>query len=299
MANYLADLHIKLRGHDTFTIRPGWLRKGLLAVKNNKDFFKLKPLDAAVELGIGVNMVKSLRYWMQATKLIDESRTKGAALSDIANLILKNDYHFERLESWQLLLYNLVTSGNATSWYFFFNHFNYSEFSEKDFIERMINFLITNENNASEKSISDDYKCIIKSYYEPNKAEKSFDPEDNSICPFTNLRLLHTSFASTHNEKVYRKITSRNLNPYLSAYIINQTNNGETEIEMHKLKNNLNSIGKLFNLDSVELLYTLTKMEKRGLIKLIRTAGLDVVKIIHSKTDKDLIYYALGGKDIE
>lgn len=68
---------MKLRGHETFFIRKGWLTKGMKYVRQNPDVFTAKepdrkPMDV---LGIGSNMVLSLRYWLLATGLTEELNT--------------------------------------------------------------------------------------------------------------------------------------------------------------------------------------------------------------------------------
>jgi hypothetical protein len=69
-------INMKFRGHETFFIRKGWLYKGLKNVKDCPTVFTDKDINPMDVLGIGANMVKSLRYWMQAVKLTKEP-TKG------------------------------------------------------------------------------------------------------------------------------------------------------------------------------------------------------------------------------
>ena len=66
---------MKFRGHESFFIRKGWLYKGLHGIQGNPELFTSK--DAMEELGIGNNMVRSLRYWMQATGIAVEKLTKN------------------------------------------------------------------------------------------------------------------------------------------------------------------------------------------------------------------------------
>ena len=67
---------MKFRAHETFFIRKGWLSKGMKYVRQtNGEVFidkKNNPMDV---LGIGSNMVKSLRYWLLATGLTEEPNT--------------------------------------------------------------------------------------------------------------------------------------------------------------------------------------------------------------------------------
>lgn len=60
---------MKFRAHDTFFIRKGWLSKGMKAVHSKPDVFVSKDENPMDVLGIGSNMVKSLRYWLVATIL--------------------------------------------------------------------------------------------------------------------------------------------------------------------------------------------------------------------------------------
>lgn len=74
---------IRLKGHETFILREGWLTKGLAAVeKDGTVFSKNSGADA---LGVGTNMAKAIRYWMQSAgfigKLKQGSRKTGITWS--------------------------------------------------------------------------------------------------------------------------------------------------------------------------------------------------------------------------
>jgi len=60
---------MKFRAHDTFFIRKGWLSKGMKYVNIKGDIFISKTENPMDVLGIGANMVKALRYWLQAVGL--------------------------------------------------------------------------------------------------------------------------------------------------------------------------------------------------------------------------------------
>lgn len=67
---------MKYRGHETFSIRKDWLAKGIEAVQKNPGIFTDKTLEPMEELGIGRNMVVSLRYWMKAVGLTEEKKRR-------------------------------------------------------------------------------------------------------------------------------------------------------------------------------------------------------------------------------
>ena len=56
--------------HETFHPRYGWLKKGFDYVKKDNNVFLRD--DASVVLGVGKNMVRSMKYWCAAFKIIQE-----------------------------------------------------------------------------------------------------------------------------------------------------------------------------------------------------------------------------------
>ena len=66
------DNKIKLKGHESFSIREGWITKGIFEIKNNSKLFSEKNLTDI--LGIGTNMVKSLKYWLITSGIIKIGR---------------------------------------------------------------------------------------------------------------------------------------------------------------------------------------------------------------------------------
>lgn len=75
---------IRLKGHETFILREGWLAKGLKAVSDNpKVFSEYAGADA---LGVGTNMAKAIRYWLRAGGVTAESKGE-VRLSAMGRLI--------------------------------------------------------------------------------------------------------------------------------------------------------------------------------------------------------------------
>src|SRR6185437_16640708 len=70
---------VSFSGHETFTLRHGWLKKALDAVSQDRNIFTKE--NAMVELGVGKNMVRSIRHWALATDVLAESPgTRGNQL---------------------------------------------------------------------------------------------------------------------------------------------------------------------------------------------------------------------------
>ncbi len=279
---------MKIRGHETFYIRKGWLYKGLKNVKQNPTVFTNKAENPMDVLGIGSNMVKSLRYWLQAVGLTSEPKSgvRGQSFTDLADLIWKNDRYLEELGTLWLLHYFLVSNKeNATSWYYFFNEFELSEFKKEDFVTILTNFTITEFGVESAKSsYEDDFTCLINTYVSRHKVNpEKVSPESNMECPFGELGLVDLV---NKKEKIYRKTEPQTnmLHSLIVFAVILDQAKVNREIKIQDLLRKPCNVGKVFNLDIIELTGHLYQIEKLGHIKVVRTAGLDVIKIL---TDMD------------
>ena len=132
----------KFRGHETFYIRKGWLYKGLKNLDKNAFVFSDKSVNSSDTFGLGVNMVKSLRYWLQAVGLTEEKRESQKSkqeLTDLGRLVFEYDKYIEEIGTLCLLHYKLATNSKlATSWFYFFNEFNMHEFTKEDFADYLL-----------------------------------------------------------------------------------------------------------------------------------------------------------------
>lgn len=103
---------MKFRAHDTFFIRKGWLSKGMRCVAKKPDVFIAHDENPMDVLGIGANMVKALRYWLQTIGLTEEPN-KGKRIQSFTDLgklmseeVKVNNKAVERLKKWIILMEN-------------------------------------------------------------------------------------------------------------------------------------------------------------------------------------------------
>lgn len=275
---------MKFRGHETFFIRKGWLYKGMSNIVKEPGVFQGvagNPMDV---LGVGANMVKALRYWLTTTQLTSEPKTgkKNQNLTELGEIIFENDAYMEEIGSIWLVHYMMATNLNdATSWYIFFNEFNKSEFTVEDFHSAVVKYVRMQEDAAlpSERAIEDDFTCLMNTYVPRSKLNpEKVHPESNIDCTLGELGLVDVI---DKRKGIYKKsVPKLEMIPQLIllSAIINSAN-GENEIRISSLQNDKFQIGKIFNLDSITLINALYRLETTGLIKVIRTAGLDIIRI--------------------
>lgn len=105
-------------GHESFPCKSLWLKKGYDFVVSGNDF---NSPEAVIGLGVGKNMVSSIRFWLRvfgitkddtptplANYLFDDKNGKDCFLEDIATLWL---LHFNLVFSEEATLYNMFFCG--------------------------------------------------------------------------------------------------------------------------------------------------------------------------------------------
>ena len=291
---------MKFRAHETFFLRKGWIGKGMKYVEQNSSVFVDRNNNPMDVLGIGSNMVKSLRYWLPALGLTQEA-TKGKrtqSFTTFGNCVFQNDRYIEESGTLQLLHYKLSANEEmATSWYFFFNEFVSSSFTREDFIVQLSKYIKMKdpEGGVADRSINDDFTCIINTYVPRSKSNpEKVSPENNIDCPLGELGLIDI-INKDRNNWLYRKATPmiKSFNPWVLLAIIYDNANDRKEIPLNELLLFPKNIGKTFNMDSITMIEALRRAERTGELKIVRTAGLDVVQLSGERTFQECVdkYY--------
>lgn len=288
---------MKFRAHDTFSIRKGWLHKGMRHIISNPRVFIDKKINPMDEFGLGANMIKALRYWLQATGLTVEGtngNNRNQRLTEFGEIVWKNDSYLEEDGTLFLLHYFLSTNKElATAWYYFFNEYKVVDITQENFLSGIKTYLINEDDyQVSERALKDDFDCIIKTYLDN---EKIVSPESNLSCPLSELGLISLS---NERSKIYAKTTPSTsaINPLIVlAVIINENSkkDGSKEIKISKIETDTCNIGKVFNLDTFAIASYLDKLQNMGYIKINRTAGLDLIYLNTDWTFKQCVeeYY--------
>jgi len=195
---------MKFSGHETFSCRATWLKKGLdfiLSRGGEIDPSVFTRPDAATRLGVGRNMVNSIRYWVNAFGLIDE-RKGGELLVDstVYGFIYQRDEDDEvfdlfledPLTLW-LLHYKLVTTNFATIYNFFFLHFiprkSNDSFTEQEFLLALKSYIRSSGVPLpSVKTLESDFKVLLDMY--ALKSHKASEIDDTALNILQPLEIL-------------------------------------------------------------------------------------------------------------
>jgi hypothetical protein len=156
-----------------------------------------------------------------------------------------------------------------------------SEFTREEFVQGLQNFILMADDASTVaiRSLNDDFTCIINTYlprYKSNPGKVS--PENNIDCPFGELGLVDIA---NKKQKTYKKSipAAKSFNPWVIYAVIMDQAEGRVEIGLNELLTKPKNIGRVFNLDAITMLDILHDVENAGMIKIIRTAGLDVIHL--------------------
>lgn len=282
------NIKLKLKRHESFSIREGWLAKGIRNVKENSKTFS--SAEATDILGIGTNMVKSLRYWMSATCLAKEEN-RETTLTEFGNLIDKYDSYLEDIFSWWLIHVKMMLNiDDAYIYNLFFNKCGKKSFSKRDIYEQLALNLKNEKLEYNENILQDEVSMIIKTYAIDEKID---NPENNFISPLSELNLIKKIDRDTYERN---KPDYRNLNYLIVFYLIEQLLDNKDYISIDELLKVDNSPAKLLNLDKNLINEYLDEMKRNGLVLINRTAGLNMVYFQKKLSLEDIMKeYFKGG----
>lgn len=184
--------------HESFALRFGWLTKGFQSFEENSDVFTDD--DAVVKLGVGKNMVNSIRHWLRAAQLVKiEPNIKET--TRLGNRLFSKengwDPYLEDEATIWLIHWLLATNPeHATSWYWFFNLFHKPEFTSQEVANALVDFAKENiEANFSATSVKNDSAVLLRSYV-PSKGNATTPVEEALDSPLSLLRLITYSPAT-------------------------------------------------------------------------------------------------------
>ena len=235
-------------------------------------------------------MVKSLKFWLQVSGLIEENKKNEYILSELGELIYKYDPYLEDIFSLYFIHINIVTNTErALIWNLFFNKCNINSFSKKD-LQEQIQYILDSENlEYNEKILTDESSVLIKTYLID---ESNDTPENNFSCPLSDLKLIKRLSKDNYSKE---KSQMNNLNELVVYYLI-LNNSEKDDINIEDLIKKDNSVGKLLNLDKVLLNEYLDILKKQELITINRTAGLNML-YINKRMNIEEIFCKYFGKE--
>lgn len=162
-------------GHESFPCKTLWLKKGYDFVVHNKDF---NNPEAVIDLGVGKNMVASIRYWLKVFGLCqnDQPTWLGNYLFNDEN---GRDPYLEDLATLWILHFHLVFNQDATLYNLFFCGYQkgHTQFEREQIVTYVkLNMIEANKQNVfNENTVKKDVSVLIQNYALPRKYQSNED----------------------------------------------------------------------------------------------------------------------------
>ena len=246
-------------GHESFPCKSLWLKKGYDFMVHGYNF---NSPDSVINLGVGKNMVSSIRYWLRAFTL-----TKNDELTILANYMFNDqngvDPYIEDLGTLWLLHFMIVTGGEATlyNWVFLRLQKERKEFTRNQVINMVKRYMIEagKAKTFNENTVRKDVAVLLQNYVEPTKSHSFED--------YTSL-LLDLNLIRTPDEgKSYQfNIEGKRTLPLdIFLFAVNQWRDNNLSIDFSSLQ----ELGLVFCLSDLET------------ISLLQRASVTYPKLMH------------------
>lgn len=244
-------LKYSFSGHESFQCRQLWLKKGFDYINSGKSF---QDESAVVDLGVGKNMVTSIKYWLKAFDIInlkDEPSKIGKYLFGKTG---KDEYLEDDASLW-LLHYHLITNKVATSYSLIFNELRREkiQFNKESFVTFVKRKSETEKGlNFNKTTVGDDFDVFRKMYLSASDDSKSMEDSFSGLLTELGLVKSFTKVKEDNGKKsreelFYIENTERSRLPVeVFLYAILTNSNYGASISLNSLENDINSPGSIF-----------------------------------------------------
>jgi hypothetical protein len=276
--------HGAFSGHETFAFRYAWLKKGVDRLAQRKDAFLRE--EAMVELGVGKNMVRSIRHWCLATQVAEEgdylsgTRARSMRPSKLGRRLFLDpgwDPYLEDDGSLWLLHWHLATNPErATTWYWAFNVLKEQDFTRETLLAALVRVVEEHySGRIAASSMKEDISCFLRTYVSGKRGATS-TPEETLDCPLTNLSLIMETGES--NGFRFNNGPKPGLPLSIFVYALVDTwdkrHRGQDTLSLREIVHGHGSPGRIFRLDDDSVLSYLDEIGglTHGCLSFIDTA---------------------------
>lgn len=268
-------------GHETFPFRYPWLKKGFDAVRENPRVFLRD--DATTILGVGKNMVRSIRHWCMTTGILEERADRLGELrpTRLGTLLLADrglDPYLEDAATLWLLHWQISSNRQrATTWFWAFSHFHDIEFTRETLTSTLFKWTQSlSGKRVAESSLKRDVEVFLRTYVPSRQGREVY--EDTLDCPLVELNLISQPGGGSLYQ--FRRGIQRGLPNQVLLYAVLRywelLAPTAQSISVHDLARQPGSPGRLFKIDESSLIERLEGIESLtdGALTYGETAGL-------------------------
>jgi hypothetical protein len=304
----VANPNYRISGHESFACRYTWLPKAVRGLQENPKLFT-DDERAMVDLGVGKNMVRSIRFWSQvAGMVITTARGTGHSLSDFGQSLLGEGGHDEFMEDirtlW-LIHWNLSTDVKSPllAWDYLLNRWHEPELVPSVVISAMQKEAERQDETLSRVTIDQHWDTFLHSYF-PTRGRKGEVQEDNLDSPLTELELIirvgerPVDKGEGRAEPIYafRREEKPDITPELFVYALNDFWNkrheeSENSLPLREVAHGHGSPGQIFKLpeDDIRARVEALARQTKNFFTYSESANLQTVRRQGHRNDSELL----------
>ena len=189
-----AEKNYRISGHESFPCRYTWLPKAVRDLGADPMLFS-DDERAMVALGVGKNMVRSIRFWVQAAGVAaPEKKGSGYSLTDFGRVLLGDrglDPFLEDSSTLWLLHWNLSTDREnpLLAWDYLLNRWHEPELARSTALKVLHKEAARVDEGISMVTLEQHFDTFLHTYV-PTRGRKGQVQEDNLDCPLVELDFL-------------------------------------------------------------------------------------------------------------
>lgn len=289
-------------GHETFPLRQLWLKKSVDYSKSSENV-NFDGEDAMIALGVGANMVRSMRFWALQTDFLEACKGKGLSPTPLANLLF-GDKEQEGIDpygehpslSW-LVHWKLASRSDRLSiFWFLFNIENQTKISRQRLLEDFVQYIGTQEVEKipSEGMLKRDVEVCLRSYVPASSGRGVGKITEELIEPLLgDLNLIEAYDRDTFS--IHRGVRPT-LNNALFAWTLldywDNLSEGVSQVsslDFMRIAHGIGSPGKVFRISEANLTERLESLEELtgGMLAWTEQSGIrNLIRRISSESDR-------------
>lgn len=284
----------KFSGHETFPCRYAWLPKAFNAIRKEPKIFSQEER-AIVELGVGKNMVRAIRFWVQAAGVAETVADGiGYTITPFGEALLGPsglDRFLEDRRTLWLIHWKLLSHVEAPlfAWDYLINRWTHPEINRPDVLQAFEQEAKRLDRKLSRVTLEQHFDVFLHTYT-PTRGRKGEIQEDNLDCPLVELELVEQIGERAvadggRHESVYafRREAKPDITPELFIYCMldywNKRRSNEGTLTFRDISVSHGSIGQVFKLPEWEVRERLDRLyeDSGGLLRYQETAALQRV----------------------
>lgn len=253
-----ADSKAIVSGHESFSLRFGWLKKSYDLAKemtqNGAMENAFRAPSAIARLGAGRNMCLAMEFWGKAAQVIAQYPDVALIPSptELGDRVFSDyglDPFMEKDQTTVLFHYLLASNRSYVSWFYLFNEIPHESFVADDVLHGVIaKFQASGMKMPSKATIQRDIQTCINCYAK-KPAKRKAAAEDIIDGPFVEL-----GFLKRGGEEFFLQPLSLDLSPSLFAYLVfrfwKQSNAEASTLSVDSLRYSAGSPGKVLRISS-------------------------------------------------